>query len=78
MKKGLEVADSIVQKIFDFLIILAGLAIFLIALAMYFTGQYLNCQCLLLMLLICMIKNWKDQLKKSDKKSFKQESDGNV
>ena len=67
-KKGLEIADSIVQSIFDFIILLIGLAIFLFAVFMYFSGQYLNCQCLLLMLLVCSIKNWKDFLKRRDKK----------
>jgi hypothetical protein len=67
-KKGLEIADSIVQKIFDFLILLIGFVIFLFAIFTYFRGDYLNCQCLLLMLLICSIKNWKDFLKRKDKK----------
>lgn len=71
MKKFLDVGDSVVQTIFDFIILFVGFLIFLAAVFMYFTGQYLNCQCLLLMLLICSIKNWKDYLKRKDKKLFK-------
>lgn len=72
MKKFLDVGDNIVQTIFDFIILFIGFLIFLVAVFMYFTGQYLNCQCLLLMLLICSIKNCKDYLKRKYKKIFKQ------
>lgn len=71
-KKGLEIADSVVQSVFDFIILFIGVAIFLFAIFMYISGQYLNCQCLLLMLLICLIKNWKDYLKRKDKKLLKE------
>jgi Flp pilus assembly protein TadB len=69
-KKGLEIADSVVQSVFDFIILFIGVAIFLFAVFMYISGQYLNCQCLLLMLLICLMKNWKDYSKRRDKKQF--------
>lgn len=72
MKKFLDVGDSVLQTIFDFIILFIGFIIFLVAVFMYITGQYLNCQCLLLMLLICSIKNWKDYLKRKDKKIFKE------
>ena len=71
MKKFLEYGDNIVQKICDFIILLIGVVIFLFAFFMYVTGQYLNCQCLLLMLLLCSIRNWKDHLKRKDKKQLK-------
>lgn len=71
MKKLLEYGDNIVQKICDFIILLIGVVIFLFAFFMYTTGQYLNCQCLLLMLLICSIRNWKDHLKRKEKKQLK-------
>lgn len=71
MKNFLEYGDNIVQKICDFIILLIGIVIFLFAFFMYVTGQYLNCQCLLIMLLLCSIRNWKDHLKRKDKKKLK-------
>lgn len=68
--------DSVLETIFDFIALLIGVIIFLVSLHMYIVGDYLNCQCLLLMLLVFSVKNWKESLKRRDEKMFKQ-LDGN-
>ncbi len=71
MKKILEHGDNVIQKICDCIILLIGIVIFLFAFFMYATSQYLNCLCLLMMLLLCSIRNWKDHLKRKEKKQLK-------
>jgi len=39
---------------------------------MYHQGNYQNCQCLLLTLIIFSMRNWKDSFKRRDKKILKE------
>lgn len=62
-KTAWEIINNIFQKIVRLAIFFIGLIIFLIAVYMYFQECYGNCQCLLLMLIICLLKNWKSSMK---------------
>lgn len=71
-KTALEKAGGFFQKIVDFIILFLGVILFFVAFFMYHQGNYQNCQCLLLILIIFSMRNWKDSFKRRDKKILKE------